>query len=146
VAIWPLVVGIATQEQAERVIDEHLMNPERFFGEHPIATLAMDSPEHQRLMWRGPAWNSMSYWAARGCARYGRKDAARRILERALDDTARQFDRTGTIWEFYDPHGGPPEDLEREVRPPAGTPRREYLGHNPLLAMARFHDELSETN
>lgn len=143
VAIWPLVVGIATPEQAERVIDEHLLNPERFFGEHPISTIALDDPGYQRLTWRGPAWNSMSYWAARGCARYGREDAAIQILEKALDDTARHFERTGTIWEFYDPAGGPPEDLEREVQPPAGTPKREYLGHNPLLAMARLYDELS---
>jgi len=143
VAIWPLVVGIATPEQAKRVIDEHLLNPDRFFGEHPIATVAMDSPGYQRLTWRGPAWNSMSYWAARGCVRYGRKDAAVQILERALDSTARHFERTGTIWEFYDPVGGPPEDLEREVTSPAGTPKREYLGHNPLLAMARLYDALS---
>ena len=143
VAIWPLVVGIATTEQADRVIDEHLLNPDRFFGAHPIATIAMDSPGYQRLTWRGPTWNSMSYWAARGCVRYGRKDAALQILEKALDSTARQFERTGTIWEFYDPRGGPPEELEREVTPPAGTPKREYLGHNPLLAMARLYDELT---
>lgn len=144
VAIWPLVFGIATPEQAHRVIDDHLLNPKRFFGEHPIATIAVDSPAHERLMWRGPAWNSMAYWAARGCARYGRVGAAGQILEKALDDTARQFDRTGTLWEFYDPQGGPPEALEREVTAPAGTPRQEYLGHNPLLAMARLYDGLAQ--
>ena len=142
VAIWPLVVGIATRAQAARVIDEHLLDPERFFGAHPISTIARNAPHFQLLMWRGPAWNSMTFWAARGCVRYGRPDAARRLLERALDDTARQFERTGTVWEFYHPAGGRPEDLEREVRAPAGTPRRDYLGHNPLLAMARLYDRL----
>ncbi len=61
----------------------------------------------------------------------------------ALDASARQFERTGTIWEFYHPRGGKPEDLEREVSPPAGTPHRDYVGHNPLLAMARLYDELA---
>lgn len=142
VGIWPLVAGAATAEQASRVIDEHLLNPRRFFTKHPISTIAVDAPEFQLVGWRGPSWNSMSLWAAKGCLRYGRADAAIQILERALDDSARHFLRTGTIWEFYHPHGGNPESLRREVKPPFGKPHRDYLGHNPLLAMARLWEHL----
>jgi hypothetical protein len=56
----------------------------------------------------------MTYWAARGCLRYGRADAARALLEASLDDSAAQFDRTGTIWEYYHPDGGHPEILARK--------------------------------
>jgi putative isomerase len=132
--MWPVVVGAATREQAARVIDEHLLNPDEFFAPHPIATVALSDPKFSLRMWRGPAWNCMTYWAARGCARYDRPDAARRLLEAALDDTAVQFERTGTIWEFYHPRGGDPGTLARK---PKGrrTPCRDYLGHNPLFAM-----------
>jgi putative isomerase len=140
VGMWPVVVGIATHEQAYRVIDKHLLNTRRFFCKHPISTIAVDAPEFELLTWRGPTWNSMSYWAARGCLRYGRGDAARLILERALDATAIQFQRTGTIWEYYHPHGGRPEDLMREVTIPHGIPCRDYIGHNPLFAMARLYE------
>ena len=141
VGMWPLVVGAATPQQAQRVIDEHLLNPKRFFTKHPISTISIDG-RFQLLTWRGPAWNSMSYWAARGCLRYDRGDAALKIVESALDASAAQFERTGTIWEFYHPFGGRPEDLKREVTPPHLMPNKDYVGHNPLFAMARIYDEL----
>ena len=62
--MWPVVVGAATPEQAARVIDENLLNPDRFYAPHPICTVALDEPLFERRMWRGPTWNSMTYWAA----------------------------------------------------------------------------------
>jgi hypothetical protein len=140
--MWPVVTGAATQEQALRVIDEHLLNPKEFFAPHPITTVSMSDPKFELRMWRGPAWNCMTYWAARGCLRYGRPDAARRLLEAALDATALQFERTGTIWEFYHPALGDPELLFRK---PSGRriPCRDYLGHNPLFAMAELWRQCS---
>ena len=142
--MWPFVVGAAAPEHAARVIDENLLNPQRFFTAHPIATVAVSDPAFELRMWRGPAWNSMTYWAARGCLRYEREDAARRLLEAALDAAAAQFERTGTVWEFYHPLGGNLEDLTRKPQTKQNRPCRDYLGHNPLLAMARMWEEASE--
>ncbi|HEY3329868.1 MAG TPA: trehalase family glycosidase [Capsulimonadaceae bacterium] len=136
--IWPLVAGIATPEQAMRVIDENLLSEKRFLAPHPITTVARDDPHFELRMWRGPAWNSMTYWAARGCAEYKRWDAVRLLLERALDASAKQFELTGTIWEFYDPFGGDPRKLLRKPGTEQTMPCRDYLGHNPLIAMARL--------
>lgn len=133
--MWPVVVGAATPAQAQRVIDEHLLNRREFFAPHPIATVALSDSKFELRMWRGPAWNCMTYWAARGCLRQGRADAARRLLEAALDATATQFERTKTIWEFYHPRLGDQTSL---LRKPKGRrlPCQDYLGHNPLFAMA----------
>jgi hypothetical protein len=133
--MWPVVVGAATAEQARRVIDEHLLNPKEFFTPHPIATVAVSDPKFELRMWRGPAWNCMTYWAARGCLRYGRADAAHTLLEHALDATAVQFERTGTVWEFYHPMLGDQSVLKRKESG-RNVPCRDYLGHNPLFAMA----------
>ncbi len=140
--LWPVIVGAASSEQAQRVIHENLMNPAKLFCDHPVATVARDDPRFELRMWRGPAWNSMTYWAARGCMRYGAHREAAMLLERALDDSAAQYERTGTIWEFYHPHGGKPEDVQRKPDTPFNQPCREYLGHNPLLAMARMYDSV----
>ncbi|MEO6789035.1 MAG: trehalase family glycosidase, partial [Chthoniobacteraceae bacterium] len=133
--IWLVVVGAATAEQAKRVIEEHLLNPREFFAPHPISTVAMNDSKFAPRMWRGPAWNCMTYWAARGCVRYGHKDAARKLLEAALDATGIIFERTGTLWEFYDPQLGDQKALHRKSkgRP---IPCEDYIGHNPLFAMA----------
>jgi len=140
--MWPMVAGAADPAQAGRVIDENLLAPERFFTAHPLATVAVADPKFELRMWRGPAWNSMTYWAARGCLRYNRRDAARRILERALDSSARVFAATGTVWEFYHPQGGDQLTVRRKPQTPFNTPSRDYLGHNPVLAMARLWDAL----
>ncbi|EDY19132.1 Glycogen debranching protein-like protein [Chthoniobacter flavus Ellin428] len=132
--MWPMVVGAATPAQAKRVIDEHLLNSKEFFTAHPIATVARSDSKYERRMWRGPAWNCMTYWAARGCLRYGRADAARALLEKALDATAAEFDRSGTVWEFYDADGGEQKTLARKAKG-RKIPCVDYLGHNPLFAM-----------
>jgi hypothetical protein len=134
------VVGAATADQAGRVIDEHLLHPDRFFTAHPICTVAHTDPGFELRMWRGPTWNSMTYWAARGCLRCDRPDAACLLVERALDASAAQFERTGTVWEFYHPHGGDPVAIKRKPHTEYNTPCPDYLGHNPLLAMARIYD------
>jgi hypothetical protein len=84
----------------------------------------------------------MTYWVARGCLKYGRKDAAKILLEKALDDSAKKFEETGTIWEFYHPLGGSPADLKRKPHTKYNVPCKEYLGHNPLIAMALMYDKV----
>jgi putative isomerase len=141
--MWPLVVGAATEAQAMRVIDENLLNPARFFTAHPVSTVGVSDTAFELRMWRGPTWNSMTYWAARGCLRYDRHDAASALLARALDQSAAQFDATGTIWEFYHPHGGDPMAVQRKPHTAFNVPCRDYLGHNPLIAMARLYEAVS---
>jgi len=138
--MWPIVVGAASPEQANRYIDNFLLNPDALFSPHPISSLGLKDKKFELRMWRGPSWNSMTYWAVRGCLKYGRKDAALLILERALDQTAKQFDLTGKIWEFYHPLDGDPRELKR--KPNHNQPCADYLGHNPVIAMARYFNQL----
>lgn len=139
-SMWPLVTGAATPEQANEFINRYLLDTAVFLAPHPVATVGRKDPKFEQRMWRGPAWNSMTYWAARGCLLYHRGDAAKILLEKALDESAKQFERTGTIWEFYDSLGGPPEALKRKPNTKYNQPCKDYLGHNPLFAMARMYD------
>ncbi|HLP74645.1 MAG TPA: trehalase family glycosidase [Bacteroidales bacterium] len=140
--LWPLITGAATDEQAGKLIDLFVLNPDVFFTQHPVSTVGRKDPKFELRMWRGPAWNSMTYWVARGCLRYGRKDAAKILLEKALDDSAKQFETTGTIWEFYNPDGGDQALVKRKPQTKQNTPCRDYLGHNPLIAMAIMYDRI----
>lgn len=147
--MWPMVVGAATPDQASAVV-ANLLNPDKFFTPHPLSTVARTDPAFELRMWRGPAWNSMTYWAARGCLRYNHFEAANRLLEAALEATARQFERTGKIWEFYHPMGGDWQELSRKPDTEFNSPFSDYLGHNPLQAMARLYEssllEISSEN
>jgi glycogen debranching enzyme len=143
--IWPVVVGAATEEQAGRVIDEWMLNEKRFYAHHPISTVGVTDSKFELRMWRGPTWNSMTMWASRGCLRYGRKDAAAALLGRALDASSEWFEKTGTIWEFYHPHGEDPRTVNRKPETAYNAPCSDYLGHNPLLVMAKLWEEAEGT-
>ncbi len=140
--MWPMVVGAASPEQARFVVQENLLNPARFFTTHPISTVSQSDPHFELRMWHGPAWNSMTYWAARGCLRYGYSQEAKDLLERALDDSAAQFARTGTIWEFYHPFGGDQNKVSRKPHTQFNSPCGDYLGHNPLIAMTLLYESI----
>jgi glycogen debranching enzyme len=139
--LWPLMTGAATKHQADRLIDRYILNPDVFNPLHPISSVGVKDPKFELRLWRGPAWNSMTYWVARGCFSYGRNDAAKILLEKALDASARQFELTGTIWEFYHPFGGDPAGLQRKPQTNRNMPCPEYLGHNPLIAMALLYEK-----
>ena len=142
--VWALTCGAATEEQANRVIDESLLDPERFFTAHPLPFIAANEPGFALRMWRGGAWNSWTYMAILGCLRYNRKDAAVKIAEKALDMSLKAYERSGAIWEFYHPFGDHPSAMGRK-KPPYQTPAREYCGQNPLFALARIVTGEKET-
>ncbi len=143
--LWPLITGCATQKQADALIDNFVLDSTQFFTPHPISTVSVSDPKFELRLWRGPTWNSMTYWVARGCLGYGRKDAALKLLERALDMSAMQFGTTGTIWEFYHPYGGDQDILVRKPNEGSPKPSKDYLGHNPLLAMAKLYSDLKKS-
>lgn len=135
---WPLISNTATNKQANSVIENYILNPKKFNTAHPIPYVSIDDPGFELKMWRGPTWNSLTYWTAIGCVNYHRYDAAKLILEKALSATAEQFEKTGTIWEFYHPDLDSQELLERKPESSVNSPCTDYLGHNPLLAMTNL--------
>lgn len=140
--LFPIVVGAATEKQANRLINEYLLDTTCFNTAHPIATVGKRDPKFELRMWRGPSWNSMTYWVARGCVEYGRADAATEILGKALDQSAKQFEATGNIWEFYHPLGGDQKRVARKPHTSQNKPFTDYLGHNPVIEMARLYEKI----
>lgn len=135
---WPLVVGAAPQEQAQRVINENLLDSGKFFTEHPIPTVAISDPHFDCMNWNGPTRNSMTYWIAKGCVRYQRKEVALQLLAKALNASTKHFKKTGKIWEYYHPQGCEPQEL-------ICTPNSDCTGHNPLIAMANLYVKLENS-
>lgn len=139
---WPLISGAIEKEQADLLIDKYLLNESHFLTPHPVPSVSVSDPKFELRMWRGPSWNSITHWIALGCVKYGRGDAAKIILEKALDKSAEKYEKTGTIWEFYHPLGGKQLEVARKPHTEFNTPSRDYLGHNPLIAMAALFDKL----
>ncbi len=107
-AFAPLFAGLATSEQAGRLVREHLLNPAEFapggalkFG---IPTIAADEPLFgPRRYWCGPVWVIINWILGQGLRRYGYVE----IADRLAADTLALVEARG-FHEYYDPRDGSP--------------------------------------
>ena len=63
----------------------------------------------------------------------------KKLTERILDATAKIYEETGKIWEFYHPSGRSPLELARKPQNAQNTPCSDYVGHSPLIAVFNLY-------
>jgi glycogen debranching enzyme len=101
-----LFAGLPSKEQAQRLIEEHLLNPIEYApnGEvrRWVTTTAKTEPTWEpRRYWRGPVWIIMNWFIIDGVRRYGYDDLAD-IIRR---DTLSLIESAG-FREYYDARDG----------------------------------------
>ena len=106
----PLWAGIATPEQAQRMIDEHVLNPKEFWCDYGIRTLAPDEPLYNPKSgyWRGPVWVISNYLLMHGLMNFGRGKEAQELAEKTVSLLVRDYHTTGGMNECYNPETGGP--------------------------------------
>jgi glycogen debranching enzyme len=94
---FPIWAGVATPERAQRLIREHLTNPNEFWLKYPIATYARTEPDyyqgsHKGLIsrgnecnWRGSTWICMNYIMFHGLMDYGYPALAHELAMKTYD-------------------------------------------------------------
>jgi alpha,alpha-trehalase len=94
----PLWAGIATPEQAQRVVENVLPLLVCEYGVAPVAP----GPRDRVCGWDYPnAWPCIQNLIYRGLAHYGYETEARRIADKYLQTVGRCFEETGDLWEKY---------------------------------------------
>jgi putative isomerase len=106
----PLWAGLATPEQAARMVREHLLNPKEFWAPHGVRTLSPDEPLYNPRSgyWRGPIWVISNYLLMHGLINYGYKREARELAEKTVRLLANDLRATGGMNECYNPDTGEP--------------------------------------
>lgn len=110
-ALW---AGVATPEQAERVVTEHYLNPKTFNAPFGVRTLSkMEKMYNVRgsgnpSSWLGPIWGISNYVTFRGLVKYGFDDEARELALKTIHLFGRDFERFGALHEYYQPENGEP--------------------------------------
>ncbi len=105
----PLWAGIASRKQAQRLVNEHLLNTNEFWLAYPVATYARTEKDFYEgskggeCNWQGPAWIPINYMIFHGLVRYGYKEAARDLAYRTF---AMALDKNPVTREFYDSDTG----------------------------------------
>lgn len=106
--------GIATPEQAERMVREHITNPKTFWAAYGVRT--MSKLEAMYLLdasgnpsnWLGPVWGISNYMVFRGLVRYGYEEEAALLVEKTVELFGRDLELNGCFHEYYDPDLGEP--------------------------------------
>ncbi len=110
-AMW---AGIATPEQAKRMVDGHFKDERTFNAAYGVRTLSkLEKMYSVRAsanpsLWTGPIWGVSNYMVFSGLVDYGFKAEARELAEKTITLFGRDFERTGALHEYYIPESGEP--------------------------------------
>jgi glycogen debranching enzyme len=83
----PLFAGVASEDQARRLVEEHLENTEEYALEYPVPSTAKNESKYfdPKKYWLGPAWINTNWMIIRGLERYGYTDLAQELEKKTLD-------------------------------------------------------------
>jgi alpha,alpha-trehalase len=100
---WPLWTGIASKEQARRVV-EHLKMFDRPYGlTFTDRSYPGVHPEFKNIEWAYPeAWPQQHVAVAQALKRYGYHQRARDVSRRFMANVITTWEKTGLTWERYD--------------------------------------------
>jgi glycogen debranching enzyme len=103
---FPLFAGIATQEQAKRIVKEHLLNPKEFWCAHPVPSYAINERNYTQhhippplidkyyalndghSNWLGGTWGHSNYFITHGLQRYGFDREAKLLAQKSYEMSA----------------------------------------------------------
>ncbi|MDB5241751.1 MAG: hypothetical protein JWP57_2376 [Spirosoma sp.] len=81
---YPLLAGVATPQQARRMVNEHLLNPKEFWGEWVLPSVARnDSAFREQNYWRGRIWAPLNFLVYLGMKKYDLSEARRQLVEKS---------------------------------------------------------------
>jgi hypothetical protein len=109
-ALAPLALPDLPEDIGRRLVEEHLLDPGRFWTPVPPPSVSLQEPGfrvsdrgllHQRRYWRGPTWVNAAWLCWLGLVRLGYDEAAAQLAQRLGDAVA-----AAGLREYYDPRTG----------------------------------------
>ncbi len=109
-ALAPLALPDLPEEIGHRLVEEHLLDPTRFWLPAGVPSVAADEASFQRgdrgalrqhRYWRGPVWVNTAWLIWRGLVRLGYGSHADELADRITGAV-----RTAGLREYYDPFDG----------------------------------------
>ena len=112
-SFWALFGGCVLKGKLNKVIN-HMVNPNKFWTELPIPSIAIDSEFFSPDMWMGPTWVSQNYWFIIGLKRYNFGSLAAQLAQKSLKYLENSYYNYNKFYEFYNPLGISQKKLMRK--------------------------------
>ena len=110
---YPLLAGVASQKQAERMMKEHFYNPDEFWGEWIMPSIARnDSGFKDNDYWRGRIWAPMNFLVYCGLKNYNLPDARKDLVDKSEKLLLKSWLSEHHIYENYNSVNGIGDDVE----------------------------------
>ncbi len=97
----PVFAGVCDEDRCKKLV-VHLENSEEFGTEFLIPSISVKDKTFGSDMWRGPVWINYNYMISKGLTEYGYSVLSQKIKEKTLSVINEWYNRTGTVYEFYD--------------------------------------------
>jgi hypothetical protein len=114
---YPMLAKAATPLQAARMVNEHLLNPDEFWGEWVIPSIARSDPAFRdQEYWRGRIWGPMNYLVYLGLLNYDQPSARRQFAQKSLALFNKEWALNGHVHENYNAITGMGDDVSSSDR------------------------------
>lgn len=98
---YPLLAGVPTQAQAERMVREHLLNAREFGGEWVLPSIARSDPQFTNDYWKGEVWGPMNFLVYLGLRNYDLPQARRDLALKSRRLLLKSWEAARTVHENY---------------------------------------------
>ncbi len=108
-AMWS---GIATQQQAQRMVKENLLDDKSFNSQFGVRTLSKYEKMYvikksgNPSCWLGPVWGISNYLVFKGLVKYGFVEEARNLAYKTIKLFGQDIEKQGCMSEYYHPDTG----------------------------------------
>jgi putative isomerase len=108
----PLLAGIASPERAQRMVQQYLLNTQKFWGEYIVPATPRDDPAFKdQDYWRGRIWGPTNYLLYQGLKRVGLDDVAAQVAAKSTLLFLKEWHTNGHIHENYNTMLGIGDDV-----------------------------------
>lgn len=109
---YPMMVGLPSKKQADRMIQEHYLNPNEFNGEYVIPSCPRNDPEFKGgEYWKGRIWGPMNFLVYLGFRKYDAGDAQKELVQKSSKLLLQSWKENGAVFENYSAETGRGEDV-----------------------------------
>ena len=114
---YPLMAQAATPAQAKVMLKKHLLNPQEFWGEWVIPSIARNDPGFKdQNYWRGRIWGPMNYLVYLGLQNYDDAATRREFARKSYNLFLKEWKENGHVHENYNSITGVGDDVRSSDR------------------------------
>jgi hypothetical protein len=114
---YPLLARAATPAQAKAMLEVHLLNPQEFWGQWVIPSIARDDPAFgDQNYWRGRIWGPMNYLVYLGLRNYDDPAARSEFAQKSYALFLKEWTEKRHVHENYNAILGTGDDVANSDR------------------------------